>query len=394
MSGHQHTEVTSQSWFSRIASAFGGALVGLILFVVAFPLLFWNEGRSVERYKTLKEGAGAVVTIPSDRVERANSGSLVHVIGKADTEETLTDDLFDVSANAIKLERVAEMYQWEEASESSTEKEVGGGSTTTTTYSYSKKWSDKPISSSSFRTSGYQNPTSMPYRSSRQVASDVALGAFTLSSSLIHKISNFTRLPLGSDYVLPESVEGSARLYNEGIYIGNNPATPQIGDMRIKFYAVLPSEVSVIAEQMGGTFVPHATQAGGRIELLETGVHSADAMFQKAQRDNKILTIMMRFAGFFLMFFGLFMILRPLSVFADVLPAFGNIVGAGIGIISFLLAAVFSLSTMTIAWIFYRPLLGIIMATLTVSLIIVIIRKLKSAKSIRQQNCSDHAPAA
>ena len=63
MSNDSYTEVSSQSWFGRIGNAFKGILVGLILVAIAFGLLFWNEGRAVKRYKTLKEGGGAFLYI-------------------------------------------------------------------------------------------------------------------------------------------------------------------------------------------------------------------------------------------------------------------------------------------------------------------------------------------
>ncbi len=59
------------------------------------------------------------------------------------------------------------------------------------------------------------------------------------------------------------------------------------------------------------------------------------------------------------LFGGLSMILKPISVVADVLPLLGDIVGVGIGFISFVVAFCLSLTTIGIAWIFYRPLLGI-----------------------------------
>ncbi|MCY2994909.1 MAG: hypothetical protein NTY19_44665 [Planctomycetota bacterium] len=57
------SEVTSQSWFSRLGNAIKGVLLGIILFVVAFPLLWWNEGRAVKTAKGLKEAGGAVVAV-------------------------------------------------------------------------------------------------------------------------------------------------------------------------------------------------------------------------------------------------------------------------------------------------------------------------------------------
>ena len=95
MSEDSFTEVTHESWFSRIGGAIKGFLVGLLLFVVAFPLLFWNEGRAVKRYKTLKEGGGAVVSVTSESVDPDNAGKLIHTTGKADTDATLTDHIPD-----------------------------------------------------------------------------------------------------------------------------------------------------------------------------------------------------------------------------------------------------------------------------------------------------------
>ncbi len=56
MDNDSFTEVSSQGWFSRIGDSIKGILFGIFLFIAAFPLLWWNEGRSVERYNSLKEG--------------------------------------------------------------------------------------------------------------------------------------------------------------------------------------------------------------------------------------------------------------------------------------------------------------------------------------------------
>ena len=85
------SEVTSQSWFSRLGNAIKGVLLGIILFVVAFPLLWWNEGRAVKTAKGLKEAGGAVVSVSADKVDPAHDQQLVHLTAEAATEETLSD---------------------------------------------------------------------------------------------------------------------------------------------------------------------------------------------------------------------------------------------------------------------------------------------------------------
>uniref|UniRef100_UPI004055D23A TMEM43 family protein n=1 Tax=Candidatus Electronema sp. TaxID=2698783 RepID=UPI004055D23A len=374
------TEVSRKSWFSRLKEAVKGIAVGFILFIAAFFLLFWNEGRAVKDYKTLKEGAGAVVSALADQVDPAREGKLIHLSGKAVTEETLRDPDFSVTANALRLERSAEMYQWQERSESKTEKKLGGAEETTTTYSYSKAWSESLISSSGFRQqAGHENPGSMPFSSAEQMARQVRLGAFSLPPSLVGKISNFQPLPLSAETPLPENAAGrKVWRHGNGFYLGEDPNAPQLGDLRISFRIVPPTEVSIVARQSGSSLEPYRSKAGGSIELLQTGTHSAAAMFESAQQSSKMLTWLLRLGGFILMLTGLNLMLKVLSVTADVVPMFGNLVGAGTGLISFLLAAVLSLLTIAAAWVIYRPLIGLSLLAVAAVLIWAVRGKLRA----------------
>ena len=128
--------------------------------------------------------------------------------------------------------------------------------------------------------------------------------------------------------------------------------------MRISFSTVAPETVSVVSKQVGSTFEPYGTKAGRDIDILELGAHSADEMFKTAMEHNRTLAWVLRAAGFFAMFIGLVLLFRPLAVLADVLPFLGSIVGAGAALVSFMVAAAFSLATIAVAWIAYRPLIG------------------------------------
>ncbi len=105
-----------------MGNAFIGILIGLVLFIAGFPVLFWNEGRAVKRYKTLNEGAGVVISLPEARVLPENDGQLIHVFGRAATDEVVSDPEFEVAVNAIKLKRKVEMYQWKENKKRKTKK--------------------------------------------------------------------------------------------------------------------------------------------------------------------------------------------------------------------------------------------------------------------------------
>ena len=383
MTTDSYTEVTSRSWFNRLGNAFKGILFGLILVLISFPLLFWNEGRAVKRYKTLQEGGGAVVSVSADRIEPANEGRLVHLAGLATTEEMLTDPLFGVSAQAIKLKREVEMYQWQEESRSEEKKKLGGGTETTTTYTYSRKWSEDLIDSGNFKKpEGHGNPGQMPFATEETTARTVTVGGFYLSPSLVSKMRDFTPLALATDYQAPDTLADKRHISGDTIYLGNDPALPQIGDLRVSFLQVVPMEVSLVAQQVNATFTPYQTKAGGTIELLQAGEHSAEEMFAQAQQSNTILTWVLRAAGFVLMLVGFQLILSPLSVFADVVPMMGSIVSVGTGFVASLIAGLFSLLTIAIAWFVYRPLFGIILIAVAVLLGSILFVKMRKASAV------------
>ncbi|HEY1066144.1 MAG TPA: hypothetical protein VGE52_08540, partial [Pirellulales bacterium] len=139
MSGDVYTETSTEGWFSRIGKSFTSVLVGFVLFVLGFPVLWWNEGNVVHTEAGYAEGKAQSIDIDAAKLDPAANGKLVHLSGLATTDETLRDDVFGVSAVAIKLERIVQMYQWDEEERTKTEKQLGGGEKTVKTYSYHKK---------------------------------------------------------------------------------------------------------------------------------------------------------------------------------------------------------------------------------------------------------------
>ncbi len=364
------TETTTESWFGRLGNAFKGIVVGLIILVIGFPLLFWNEGRAVATYKALQEGAGVVVSVPADKVNPQNEGKLIHLTGTATTGETLTDPDFGVSAQAIKLLRQARMYQWRENKKSETVKNVGGSTSTKTTYTYEKVWSDSLIKSGDFKKPGHGNPAQMTYPPKQFTAAKVTLGAFELSPGLVTQISGAEGLSIDAAQSLPDNLWARARWEGNTLYIGPNPQAPQIGDIQVDFQVVKPQTVSIIAKQYQGHLEPYQTSAGRSLEMLQAGVRSSEAMFQQAHSENKVLTWILRVVGGLCFFIGLSMILKPLSVLLDVLPFLGNVAEAGIGMVALVLALALTLITVAIAWFYYRPLMAVVLILAAVGLIL------------------------
>lgn len=196
----------------------------------------------------------------------------------------------------------------------------------------------------------------MRYESDEFTASEVTLGEFMLSRSLVGKINQSSVLPV-ADLANIEDIP-EAEFHGSSIYLGEDPSLPQIGDLRITYHVVAPTEVSIVSSQSGQTFEPYQAAAGGTIDMLEPGRVDAGMMFRQAQQSNVMWTWIYRLGGFVLMLVGMAMILRPLSVAGDVIPFLGSVVGAGTGILSFLIAAPFACLTIAVAWLRYRPAIG------------------------------------
>jgi hypothetical protein len=138
---------------------------------------------------------------------------------------------------------------------------------------------------------------------------------------------------------------------------------------------VEPAEVSVVGAQRGNGLESYQASTGGSIALLRYGQVPADDMFEAAQGQNRVLTWILRLGGLLLLFLAFGSILRPARIFADVLPIAGRLVGAGIGFVSFFLAALLGLVVIAVGWLFYRPLLSIALFALAIGCIVILLRR-------------------
>lgn len=375
-------------WLARMGSSLKGVIRGLVVVVIAFPLLFWNEGRAVANARRLAEGEGAVVHVPVDRIDPANEGKLVHASGRAEAKDFLSDVQFGISAPLIRLVRSVEIFQWEEGEETVREKQ-GDKVVEKTTNTYVRAWVKKPVDSNKFKMPGHVNPpVAMPFSDEEFFAKDVKLGAFRLSESHVKSIGGLKPFAFPADYKPPEALGGE--FLNGVVYV--QAATrrsalrrvsenPQVGDLRVTFTSVAPQrDISIVERQAGDTFAPWTARDGKTISLMRDGLVDASAMFASAQRSNKMMTWFLRVVGFLVMFAGLKMVLGPLTTLVDAVPILNGIVGAAAGAVAFLLAAAGSLVAIGVAWVFYRPVLGVsLLAVAGACVALVVLKKQKAA---------------
>ena len=340
------TETVVRSAGSRISDSLAGMIIGPLIFLASFVLLFWNEGNEIQTIQALAESRGVTISAPASPVEPGREGRLLHVIGELRAIDTVADRTFGVSvAGALRLRRSVEMFQW---SESKNDK----------TIEYTKKWSSTPIDSSSFESqNGRVNP-GMPFRDQSFNSANVMLGDFRLDQAVVSDLDFFEALPL-DDQPAPKA---PFRKVGKYLFRGANPSQPQVGDIRVSFEIVKAQPVTLVAQQMTGVLVPYWTSNGSSVHLVQPGYMSVDAIYGQAQNDAHVLAWVLRVVGFVLMLIGPMMFLKPLSTFLSFIPFLGDIAGglveAGAFLVSLLIALPLTLITIAIAWLFFRPLIG------------------------------------
>lgn len=388
-----YTERTETGWFSRLGGALKGILLGLLFFAAGTVLLFWNEGRTVKTGDSIAEARA--VTVPVTDVSRLNpelDGKVIHASGRAETADVLVDPFFGVNATAIRLSRKVEYYQWVETARTETRKKAGGSEEKVTTYTYAKEWVGSPVDSSVFRDENYKtvNFAYGNFEDTEDFAPTVTFGAYVLPQFM--KVAITGAVPLETELsderrlALEKSVSLNSshiRAQNNIIYLGANPFAPEVGDVRVTFTQVPPAEVSIVAKVTGNTFEPFIASNGYSFSRLNMGRVSAENMFAGAEEGNAVLAWVLRVVGALVVIAGLGMVLRPLSVLADVVPFFGNLVGMGTGLIAGLVGAAWSCLIIAVAWVRFRPLLAVSLAGAAVVLVVLAFIARKGGKPVK-----------
>ena len=362
MSQDPITITTRTSWFSRLGSAFGGVLTGFALIIAAIALLAWNEGRSVQSIRASNEGARAVQSVAADRVDPANEGRLVHVSAPAAGLDPVRDPELGLAVDGLVLARRVEYYHWVETRRAETRTRLGGGEETVTTYSYDRQWVAAPQDSSGFQqAAGHQNPTP-PIKAGAFRAERARLGAFTVDESVLGQIPAERPVTLTVEQAAAASaaLARPARMEDGALYVGADPAAPAIGDMRVSWsFAPQNTTLSVVGAQTSGVLKPWTGRAGAPLLLVRSGPASPEQMFAGAKAANQTLTWILRGVGVVAMIAAFGMVLGPLGVLADVVPLFGAIVRMGAGLVAGAAGLSVSAVVVALAWIAYRPLVGV-----------------------------------
>ncbi|MDQ0314684.1 TMEM43 family protein [Amorphus orientalis] len=307
---------------------------GIALVAVGAGLLHWNERRVADSWQTLTAGEAAVVPVSHGHIDPANEGRLVHVSGPVRTRATPTDPDYGMSApGALRLERVAEMFQWVEHKRIIQNATETAARNKRTTYSYEREWVDRPVISRRFRREeGHENPP-MPLKGRTFNLDRAEIGAFRVPGSQLAAVATPEPIPIPArkvdEIASTAGVEGDVHLVDGRLVFGTDPDDPQIGDIRLSFTQRYLGEATAVGLQRGDLVWPYETEGNGRIYLLRPGRVPVEDIFDHARSANLKEEWTLRVVGLALMFGGLIALIRRFSAGGGpVFARFGGVRGS------------------------------------------------------------------
>lgn len=400
-----YQETFTTSYGSRLTGGFKGILIGFVMIIIGTVLLWWNEGRTVKTSDANKE-AYKETTLVSDlsTINNTLNGKMIFSTGFATTNDSLIDHEFNIGATAIKLIRTVEYYQWEEHTHSESKDKFGGSQETTITYTYEKKWLSSPQNSAEFKDPEYKNRnfTLSTIESETFLAPNVTIGAYKIPDFLSSQISGaqdiYIQLPkekkqafnTTAKNILQSKTNISERPYQPNgeyvhvggnrVYIGANPNDPAIGDVRITFQKIMPTDVSIWAKVVNNTFEEYVSDNGYKVSAISTGIQSLDKTFQDEQDSNTMTAWIFRLIGTLLVIYGLKYIFNIIVIILKIIPFLSSIANLGTNIVCGVVGTIWSLIVIAIAWIFYRPILAITLLAAVGALIFFLVKKAREKK--------------
>ena len=369
------TETKTTGYGKRITGSLRGVLVGILLFVISFGVLYWNEGRF-----DLSITAKKSEILSSTEVNSELNGKLVSVTGDLSTPGIIGDNLYLKPGKYVAVKRDVDMYAWEQRSDSNSTDNLGGSQTTTTNYTYEKDW--KPVSfigdSSKYKVpEGHENPE--PAINNTLVKANAAqIGIYDLDISEL-TLPELNSLSLNNQNISLNNkstiVDGNYIYVKEGGSGSYN--NPSVGDLRVSYKVFSTDNIATVFGQLSGdNIVPHYDNKNRQLYHLLAG--DRDAGISQLHSQYVLWVWIFRGIGFGLMFLGLMMIFSFFGVVLSIIPLLGQLGGISAQAAAFIMALVLSTITILVSIIFHNIFL--LLAVIAIALYFILKRSKKKKK--------------
>lgn len=317
--------MAKQHFGNKLVGSIGWLLLGIIVFIGSFVLLYYSEGRT-----DYTDVAATAVDVE----EAADSKDFVYVTRELDTPVFLGDGMFLYEDEYLVVDRTVEMYSWVEEVETEDDEKV---------YTYGMQWVEEVPDSNEFKQPrGHENLTK-PIRSEKYKTNEASVGIYKIDMDEIG-LPGTSPLKLNEDILMLDEYQQIIK-DDKYDYIFDGYGTyeePEIGDLRIRYEVLEPmDEVTVFGRVADEKIGPHHGEAEKKLYRVFKGTKE-DAM-SVLKGEYTAAGWMGRIGGFILMWIGLMFILSPLSTAMELIPFLREIGKGALTMIAFVIALILTI---------------------------------------------------
>lgn len=240
------------------------AAVGVVIGLGAAGALLWNEWALARSFAAVNEVRARLAS---------GEAGILHLVGEARASAPPRDPAFGLSAPALRLDRTAETYQWQEEREGSGDNKV---------LRYRRVWSAELIPSRRFeQRTTHVNPERLRLASARFHSGEVEVAGRSLAPALLDLLPATRELRVS--VAAAEGLE--FRREGDWLYSGD-PAKPRVGAVRVRFAAAPAGVVSIVAAEADGRLAPWRARGGGEVALAAYGEVAAGTLLDASARGD------------------------------------------------------------------------------------------------------------
>jgi hypothetical protein len=346
---------------------FVALLVGVLLFIGAFPVLFVNESQ---------ENLASVAKKAVEYEPSLENNTFVYTVGSITATNYAVDEL--LTKNFIYVSRTVEMYGYQESQETVNSQDR---------YRYTPGWLVNPPVTTAWLGTINEQPQNIPTdynlwisnlpQRQTTTATDLEINGITLDQNQL-SFSGEQELVLNEADI--ENDEFS--IQNNYLYFSNQlsgtATNPLIGDIRVSFSVIeLSDEGLVLGWFNNGQIEAYTTNNNNLIYRYFNGETSIRSVVSLLQSEYELSLWIFRGVGFLMLFVGLLLVLKPLMSVLNVIPFFGDLGNFLLMLMSFGVSLLLTVITIILSLIVQNLLIVMSVSVVLFGLFFFLIRKPK-----------------
>lgn len=359
-----------------------GILGGALLFLCAFPVLYFNEAQ---------ENLSKVAEQAVEYNEALESSYLGYTVGAFSATNKANDPL--LTTEFVAVTRKVEMYGYIETQSTAT---TNSGNTQSIVnseirYTYSKAWLVNPGQTTTWRGRISNFPSDLPINYNTWVVNLPQARTATSTGLSINNIpvdgtnldlSAFNDLSVTQDMIADNIytvVLSDLYFSNQGSF---DLSRPMIGDVRISFTGIEFDDQGLLLGNIDNNqFSAFTTDSGNILYRFFNGESTIENVVSQLQTEYQFTIWTFRVVGFLMLFVGLLLSFKPISTLFNFIPIFGS-VGSGLfNIVLFVVSLVLTVTTIVISLIVQNILVVSLIILGIFGLFFVLVRRPKPLKT-------------